>query len=99
MERQRGHSIDAVIAGLDHAPASGRSVHVNLIDTPGYPAFRGPTLSALAAVETVAIVVDADKGVEYGTRRMMTRVQHPGPSPRAAANTYDHTAPDCAPAR
>src|SRR3546814_5228030 len=31
MERQRGHSIDAAIAGLDHAPASGRSVHVNLI--------------------------------------------------------------------
>src|SRR3546814_1396536 len=27
MERQRGHSIDAAIAGLDHAPASGRSVH------------------------------------------------------------------------
>src|SRR3546814_7059949 len=77
-ERQRGHSIDAAIAGLDHAPASGRSVHVNLIDTPGYPDFRGPTPSALAAVETVAIVVDADKGVEYGTRRMMTRVQQRG---------------------
>ena len=44
---------------------------MNLIDTPGYPDFRGPTLSALAAVETVAIVVDADTGIGYGTRRMM----------------------------
>src|SRR3546814_5360258 len=40
MERQRGNSIDAAIAGLDHAPASGRSVHVNLIDTHGYPDIR-----------------------------------------------------------
>lgn len=66
IEKQRGHSLDAAIASTDHA-----GIHVNLIDTPGYPDFRGPTLSALAAVETVAIVVDADSGIEYGTRRMM----------------------------
>ena len=57
IEKDRGHSIDAAIASTDHGQAS---IHVNLIDTPGYPDFRGPTLSALAAVETVAIVVDAD---------------------------------------
>ncbi|MEZ0470598.1 elongation factor G [Luteimonas salinilitoris] len=68
LEKERGHSIDAAIASTDH-----RGIHVNLIDTPGYPDFRGPTLSALAAVETVAIVVDAVTGVEYGTRRMMER--------------------------
>src|SRR3546814_18173091 len=96
MERQRGHSIDAAIAGLDHAPTSGRSVHVNLIDTPGYPDSRGPTLSALAAVETVAIVVDADKGVEYGTRRMMTRVQQRGLCRGDVVNKIDHDAAACA---
>src|SRR3989337_4119205 len=68
IEKQRGRSIDTAIASTDHA-----GIHVNLIDTPGYPDFRGPTLSALAAVETVAIVVDASTGVEYGTRRMMER--------------------------
>ena len=52
IEKDRGHSIDAAIASIDHD-----GIHVNLIDTPGYPDFRGPTLSALAAVETVAIVV------------------------------------------
>jgi elongation factor G len=66
IEKDRGHSIDAAIASVDHA-----GTHVNLIDTPGYPDFRGPTLSALAAVETVAIVIDADTGIGYGTRRMM----------------------------
>jgi hypothetical protein len=50
-------------------------IHVNLIDTPGYPDFRGPTLSALAAVETLAVVVDADAGIGYGTRRMMEYAQ------------------------
>src|SRR3989337_4267089 len=66
IEKQRGHSIDTAIASTDQA-----GIHVNLVDTPGYPDFRGPALSALAAVETVLVVVDADHGVEYGTRRMM----------------------------
>jgi len=96
MEKQRGHSIDAAIASLDHAPASGRSIHLNLIDTPGYPDFRGPALSALAAVETAAIVVDAGKGVEYGTRRMMARAQQRGLCRAIVVNKIDHDAADCA---
>lgn len=75
IEKERGHSVDAAIASTDHAPAGQPPVHVNLIDTPGYPDFRGPTLSALAAVETVAVVVDADSGIGYGTRRMMEYAQ------------------------
>jgi len=71
IERERGHSLDVGIASIDHGAAPDKIVHVNLIDTPGYPDFRGPALSALAAVETVAIVIDADTGIEYGTRRMM----------------------------
>ncbi|MUV15577.1 elongation factor G [Noviluteimonas gilva] len=70
IEKERGHSIDAAIASIDTA-SDNAPVHVNLLDTPGYPDFRGPTLSTLAAVETVAIVCDAGAGVEYGTRRMM----------------------------
>ncbi|WP_146908642.1 elongation factor G [Arenimonas daejeonensis] len=66
MERSRGHSLNTAIASTDHA-----GIHVNLIDTPGYPDFRGPTLSAFSAVETVAIVINAGTGIEYGTRRMM----------------------------
>ncbi|WP_417472557.1 elongation factor G [Luteimonas mephitis] len=96
MERERGHSIDATIASIDHAPAPGRAIHFNLIDTPGYPDFRGPTLSALAAVETVAIVVDADKGVEYGTRRMMARARQRGLCRVVVVNKIDHDAADCA---
>ncbi|MCW5581019.1 MAG: elongation factor G [Luteimonas sp.] len=73
IEKQRGHSIDAAIASIDHA-----GTHVNLIDLPGYPDFRGPALSALGAVDTALVVVDAAGGVEYGTRRMMERARARG---------------------
>jgi elongation factor G len=66
MERERQHSLNSTIASIDHA-----GIHINLIDTPGYPDFRGPTLSALAAVETCAVVVNCVNGIEYSTVRLM----------------------------
>ena len=89
IEKQRGHSIDAAIAGIDHAAAPGRSVHVNLIDLPGYPDFRGPALSALGVVETALVVVDAAGGVEYGTRRMMERAKERGLCRAIVVNRID----------
>lgn len=89
MEKERGHSIDAAIASTDHA-----GIHVNLIDTPGYPDFRGPTLSALAAVETVAIVVDAETGIGYGTHRMMEHAKARGLCRAIVVNKIDHAGAD-----
>lgn len=71
MEKARGHSLNTAIASTDHVAGTGQLVHVNLIDTPGYPDFRGPTLSAFSAVETVCVVVNASAGIEHGTRRLM----------------------------
>jgi elongation factor G len=71
MEKSRGHSINSAVASIDHGADPNERVHVNLIDTPGYPDFRGPTLSALAAVETCAVVVNASTGIEHSTQRMM----------------------------
>ncbi|TCZ88613.1 elongation factor G [Lysobacter sp. N42] len=89
IEKQRGHSLDVGIASTDHA-----GIHVNLIDTPGYPDFRGPALSALAAVETVAVVVSCDGGVEYGARRMMEYAKSRGLCRVLVVNKIDHSA-DC----
>ena len=94
IEKERGHSIDAAIASTDHAPAGKELVHVNLIDTPGYPDFRGPTLSALAAVETVAVVVDADTGIGYGTRRMMEYAHNRRLCRVIVVNKIDHDGAD-----
>ena len=70
MEKARGHSLNTTLASTDHA-----GIHLNIFDTPGYPDFRGPTLSAFSAVDTVCIVVNASNGIEYGTRRMMEVVK------------------------
>ncbi|MCB1574751.1 MAG: elongation factor G [Dokdonella sp.] len=66
MEKERQHSVQATLVSIDHGDC-----HINLIDTPGYSDFRGPTISALAAVETCAVVVNATNGIEHTTRRMM----------------------------
>ena len=91
MEKQRGHSMDAAIASTDHG-----GIHLNLIDTPGYPDFRGPALSALAAVETVLVVVDADRGVEYGTRRMLEYAKARSLCRAIVINKIDHADADAA---
>ena len=70
MEKERKHSMSSAVASIDVG-----DVHVNLIDTPGFQEFRGPTLSALAAVETCAIVVDATTGIAHSTRRLMDRAR------------------------
>ena len=85
IEKDRGHSIDAAIGSIDHA-----GIHLNLIDTPGYPDFRGPALSALAAVETVAIVVDADHGIDHGTVRMMEHAKSRKLCRVLVVNKIDH---------
>lgn len=72
-EKARGHSIDSCIAAIDHG-----GCHINLIDSAGYADFRGASLAAFAAVETVAIVVNAVNGIEHGTRRMMEHAKRRG---------------------
>lgn len=83
-EKARGHSIDSSIAGIDRAHC-----HINLIDTAGYADFRGATLASFAAVETVAIVVNAINGIEYGTRRMMERAKERGLARLLVVNKID----------
>ncbi len=65
-EQHHKHSLSAAVLCMDH---NGR--HINVIDTPGYPDFLGHALSVLPAVETAAVVIDAQAGIEMMTRRMM----------------------------
>ncbi|TAM55876.1 MAG: elongation factor G [Paraburkholderia sp.] len=66
LERKYHHSLSSAVTHLDH-----RGTRVYLVDTPGYPDFCGLSMSALAAVETVALVINARTGVEMASRRMM----------------------------
>jgi elongation factor G len=65
-ERHLHHSLDAAVCHLTH---HGR--RLNLIDTPGYPDFLGRALAVLTAVESAAVVINAQHGVELITRRAM----------------------------
>src|SRR5246500_1265901 len=66
LERKYHHSLNSAVAHLHY-----RDTRVYLLDTPGYPDFSGLSISALPAVETVAIVINAQTGIEMTTRRMM----------------------------
>ncbi len=65
-EQAHQHSLDCAVVSLDHA-----GKHLNIIDTPGSPDFIGRAMSVLAAVETVAVVVNAASGPDMTARRMM----------------------------
>ena len=66
LEKAYGHSLYSSIVHVDYG---GTRTH--LIDTPGHPDFIGQSIGALDAVETVAVVVNAQSGIEMITRRMM----------------------------
>ncbi len=72
-EKEYQHSLNTSLASLTF-----EDVHVNIIDTPGDPDFRGQTLAAMSAVETAVIVINASNGIEMSTRRLMRRARQRG---------------------
>lgn len=66
LERKYQHSLYSAITHLDY-----RDSRIHLIDTPGFPDFIGQSISALPAVETAAIVINAQNGIEMIASRMM----------------------------
>lgn len=64
LERKHHHSLLSSLVSIDHD-----GCHINLIDTPGYPDFVGHALGVLPAVETAAIVINAQSGIQTMTRR------------------------------
>ncbi|MEA3275299.1 MAG: elongation factor G [Pseudomonadota bacterium] len=66
LEKELQHSLDVGITSFN---AHGK--HINLIDTPGFPDFLGRSVSVLPAVETTAVVINAESGIEPVTQRMM----------------------------
>jgi elongation factor G len=65
-EKEHKHSIYSCIL---HADYNGK--RINLIDSPGSPDLMGQALACLPAVETVAVVINAQNGIEVVTRRLM----------------------------
>lgn len=65
-EKTLRHSLQTSFCHFDH-----RDIHVNLLDTPGYPDFQGRALAVLPAADTAAVVINAQNGIESMTELMM----------------------------
>jgi len=66
MERRVQHSLNSALVHLTHNDAT-----IQLVDTPGYSDFVGQSMTALEAVDTAAIVINAQNGIEMMSARMM----------------------------
>ena len=66
IEKQRGISVATSVMGFNYG-----DYKINILDTPGHQDFAEDTFRTLTAVDSVIIVVDAAKGVETQTRRLM----------------------------
>lgn len=72
-EKELKHSLDPSICHFEHD-----STRINLLDTPGYPDFIGRSITVLPAVESAALVLSAQTGIESGIRRLMTAAKDSG---------------------
>ncbi len=63
-EKHHKYSIESAVT---HFQAQGK--FFNLIDAPGYPDYIGQAMGAMRAVDTAAIVINAQSGIEVNTRR------------------------------
>lgn len=95
LEKQLHHSLKLAVASFD-AKAGEESARVHLLDTPGYPDFLGHSLPALAAVETAAVVINAQNGIEMMTPRFMQYAQRRGVDRMIIVNKIDCDNVDCA---
>ncbi|HKJ40822.1 MAG TPA: peptide chain release factor 3, partial [Sunxiuqinia sp.] len=66
IERQRGISVATSVMGFEY-----NDYKINILDTPGHQDFQEDTFRTLTAVDSVIIVIDAAKGVEPQTEKLM----------------------------
>ena len=66
VEKQRGISVSSSVMQFEY---QGHTV--NLLDTPGHEDFSEDTYRTLTAVDCCLMVIDAAKGVEDRTRKLM----------------------------
>ncbi len=84
MERRAQHSLNAAVLHLTRG-----ATRIHLIDTPGYADFVGQSMTALEAVETAAVVINATTGIEAMSHRMMAWARERGLCRMVIVNKID----------
>jgi len=66
IERQRGISVSTSVMAFEY-----KDLKINILDTPGHQDFAEDTYRTLTAVDSAIVVVDAAKGVEAQTEKLV----------------------------
>ena len=90
LEKQLQHSAKLAVASFEF-----QDHRIHLLDTPGYPDFLGHALPAMAAVETAAIVFNAQNGLEMMTGRFLGAAAKRGLDRLVIVNKIDADNVDC----
>ncbi len=83
-EKHHKYSIEATLVHFQHG-----GKHFNVLDTPGYPDFIGQTIGAMYGVDTAAIVINAQSGIEVNTRRVFDEAGKTGLGRMIVINKMD----------
>jgi len=83
-EKIHKYTIEAKVTHFEH---SGKHFHV--LDTPGYPDFIGQTIGAMRGVDSAAIVINAQAGIEVNTRRVFAEAGKAGLGRMIVINKMD----------
>jgi elongation factor G len=83
-EKHHKYTIEAKVVHFEHG---GKFFQV--IDTPGYPDFIGQTIGAMHGVDTAAIVINAQAGIEVNTRRVFAEAGKAGLGRMIVINKMD----------
>ena len=83
-EKHHKYTIEASVVHFEHA-----AKRFNVIDTPGYPDFIGQTIGAMRGVDTAAIVITAQSGIEVNTRRVFAEAKKAGLGRMIVINRMD----------
>jgi len=83
-EIERKVSISASILSFKY-----NNKHINVIDSPGYADFTGEMLSALNAVDSAVLLVDAHDGIQVGTDKTWSMASEMGLARAIFVNKLD----------
>ena len=72
-EQERGSSVQMAIL-----PCSWKDHKINVLDTPGYPDFRGDMLSAMRVADAAVMLISAPSGIEVGSIQAWAAAEEAG---------------------
>lgn len=83
-EKHHKYTIESSVVHFTHG-----GKRFNVIDTPGYPDYVGQAIGPLHSVDTVAVVVNAQSGIEVNTRRIFDEAGKAGCGRMIVINKMD----------